>query len=50
MPDIFDLDASLFMAVRRAADTDEPARIYLEGVLVEPRADGGAFLVPPMAA
>jgi len=37
MTDTFDLDASLFMAVRRAADPGPASRICLEGVLREPR-------------
>ncbi|MFB9149564.1 hypothetical protein [Roseovarius ramblicola] len=45
MADHFDLDATLFMAVRRALDPEAAIRSYLEGVMIEPRAEGGAFLV-----
>ncbi|MBC7154586.1 MAG: hypothetical protein H5U19_08250 [Rhodobacteraceae bacterium] len=45
MTGTFDLDANLFMAVRRAVADDESSRIRLLGVLVEPRESGGAFLV-----
>ncbi|MCA0202979.1 MAG: hypothetical protein LCH92_01445 [Proteobacteria bacterium] len=41
---IFDVDAPLFMAVRRAVG-DELGRIALTGVLIEPIPEGGAWLV-----
>lgn len=44
MPDEFDLDARLFMAVRRAAGSEE-SRYYLRGILIEPNPDGGAWIV-----
>lgn len=40
----FDVDAPLFMAVRRSVG-DELGRFYLTGVLIEPIAEGGAWLV-----
>lgn len=42
--EVFDLDASLFMRVRRAVGRDE-SRFYLRGVYVEPKAEGGSWLV-----
>jgi len=40
----FDIDADLFMRVRRAVGT-ENTRYYLSGVLIEPDPSGGAWLV-----
>lgn len=44
MADNFDLDAGLFMRVRRAVGTEE-TRYYLTGVLIEPIDGGGAWIV-----
>lgn len=44
MPDEFDLDADLFLRVRRAQGIEE-TRYYLHGVLVEPIEGGGAWIV-----
>lgn len=44
MSDKFDIDASLFLHVRAAAGEEE-TRYYLTGVLIEPIADGGAWIV-----
>lgn len=40
----YNLDADLFMRVRRAVGAEE-VRYYLTGVYVEPAADGGAIMV-----
>ena len=40
----YNLDADLFMRVRRAVGTEE-TRYYLTGVYVEPHPDGGALMV-----
>lgn len=40
----YNLDADLFMRVRRAVGVEE-TRYYLTGVYVEPAADGGAIMV-----
>lgn len=44
MSDDFNIDGELFIDVRRAAAEDDP-RYYLDGVLIEPHPDKGAFLV-----
>lgn len=40
----FEIDAGLFMRVRRAVGSEE-TRYYLTGVLIDPIEDGGAWLV-----
>ena len=44
MTDQFDLDADLFLRVRRAQGIEE-TRYYLHGVLIEPIEGGGAWIV-----
>ena len=44
MTDHFDIDADLFLRVRRAVGREE-TRYYLTGVLIEPHPDKGAWLV-----